>query len=544
MTSTPAAHEPPFVLDGSVTKAKLVELIEVQTELKWLDLKAECDLDNTPGRVELAKDAGAMQIAGGYLLVGVDDNGEVVGLPVDQVRLFDEAVVRDKLDKYLGTGYDVRSAVHTTETGDDPKEVAIVWVAPHPDGCNVFCANGDYTENGKPKSAFRAGDVYARHGSKSEPWNQADRAEANANRDRRAKERWRAEMAEEFSTALHAADTANTVTSEPSATYTWQLDAAGFEAATVELLRRDDDVPVKTMLRSAQAEVRRLVSAPVGRVGTLTAADAPVAADDLNTVLDRLITVAALALDLDRPRYFTMTCRAFAELYGWAVEEIWVQSSNHGLVPVLWLRIAERLYALGGLAVRLKNWAAVRDLALLDVDALDRDYGSRTWHRDALTQSSRANLFNVTQPDGRILRASLPSFARGIASRLPVLRPELPEFDDQVTSNDALLLSICSFDLLTAIVAAVDIAAATDRDVFDVSYPNFSRFGGPYDKVVTRLLADPTMRSALLESVSDADLARVLALEDQVASKEPEGFFGWDGYRDQAVKDFIVQHHP
>lgn len=547
--SSPPAHEPPFALDGAVTAAKVEELIAVQTELKWLDYKRECDLADTYERVEFAKDSGAMQIAGGYRLIGVDDDGTVVGLAPGAAGQFDEAKLRGKLDKYLGSGYDVRSAVHTVDVGSGPKEIAIVWMPPHPDSCNVFRVDGNYVDgHGKPQRAFREGDVYARHGSKSERWNQADRAEANRNRDMRARDQWRAEMSDEFQKALHAAITAAAVTTEPAATYTWQLDAAGFDAATVELVRHDDDIPIRRMLRSAQTEVRRLVSDPLGRVGVVAGADpsvaAAAAADDLKVVLDRLTTVAALGLDLDRPRYFTLACQAFAELYGSAVQDLQVQTSVHGLVPVLWLRIAERLYALGGLAVRRQQWSAVRELALLDVAGLDEGRGRRTWHRDALTQSSRARLFNVTRADGTVYEAALPMFARGVAARLPALRPDLPNPDEQVTERDPLLVSICCFDLLAAVIAATAVEAATEHDVLEVSYPSFARYDARYDVVVTRLLSDREMRQMLLGQVPDAVLARVLALVDAVAQTAARKFWGWEGYRDQAVKDFIADNQP
>ncbi|WP_137293537.1 AlbA family DNA-binding domain-containing protein [Nocardioides dongxiaopingii] len=545
MTSLPA-HEPPFYLDGSVTRDKLMELIGVETELKWLDLKRECDINKSEGKVEIAKDVGAMQIAGGYVLLGVDDDGTVTGLPVGHARYFDEATLRSKLDAYLGAGYDLRSKVHQVETDNGPVDVALVWVAPHPDGCNVFRATGNYAnDKGEPKVAFRAGDVYARHGTKSEPWNQDDRAEVNARRDAAARDRWRAESTEEFARQLHAATTANSVTNDPSATYTWKLDADGFEAATVELIRRNDDVPLKRMLRSAQAEVRRIVSEPIGRVRDIANASTTglgaAAADELTTVLDRFTTIAALALDLDRPRYFTMATQALAELYSWSTTDLRVQSSAHGLAPLLWLRMAERQYAVGGLAVRLKRWAQVRELVLLDVDGLDEFSVGRTWHRDALTQSSRAGLFDVVRTDGRPFEASLLQFATGVAFRLPVLRPDLPELDPR-SPRDPVRVSICTFDLLAGIVASVQVDATTERHVFNVSYPNFARFEDNFDKPIAKLIADPQVRAELTGNVSDATLARVLALVDQVAQKEAQRYFGWDGYHDQVVKHFIDKH--
>lgn len=110
--------------------------------------------------------------------------------------------------------------------------------------------------------------------------------------------------------------------------------------------------------------------------------------------------------------------------------------------------------------------------------------------------------------------------------------------------RDPVLLSVCSFDLLAALIASVNADATTERDVLDVSYPNYSRYDDAYDSVVIRLLADPTMRAELLGQVSDAALARVLSLVDLVARKGSERFFGWSGYRDQAVNDFIAKLNP
>ncbi|WP_134765073.1 hypothetical protein [Nocardioides sp. 1609] len=544
MNST-LANEPPFALDGAVTAAKVRELIDVQTELKWLDYKSECDLNNTYDRVEFAKDSGAMCIAGGYRLVGVDNGGAVVGLTTGAAAQFDEANLRGKLDKYLGHGYDVRSAVHAVDVGNGPRKVAIVWIAPHPEGHNVFKINGDYTDkNGKQQAAFRVGEVYARHGSKSEPWTQADVTESNRNRDARARDAWRAEMAEEFQKALHAATSAAAVTAKPAAAYTRNLDESAFEAATTELLRRDDDVPVRTMFRSVQAEVRRLVGTPLGRLrdvaGSDRSAEATVASDELASALGRITTVAALALELERPKYFSMACQALAELYGWSLQDGAVRTSAHGLVPILWLRIAERLYAVGGLAVRLRRWSAVRELALLDVPGLGGP-GERTWHRDALTQSSRADLFRVTKPDGSRYEGSLLMFARGVAAGSAPLHPDLPEPTAR-GAEDPLLSSICAFDLLLAIVAGTNVDAASTRSLFAVSYPNFTRFEGRYDIMVSQLLTDPAMRQALLEAAPDQVLARVLALVEAAASEESKDFWGWEGYRDQNVKAFITKY--
>lgn len=533
--TSPAAGQPPFALDGTVTREKLLELLAVQTELPELDYKRECDLSTAGGLVELTKDIGAMCILGGYLVVGADNNGNAVGLPGVQAPLFDEATLSVKIAKYLPSGVEIRSAVQDLDDGTGPRMMALVWVAPHPQGWCIFTRNGDYEQDGKPKTAFRAGEVYARHGTRSEPWNQTDIAAARSALVARAKDSWRAEHAEETRRALQTALSGAAVAAGPSATFTWQLDRAGFEAAAVELLRRNDDVPVRRMLRAAAAEAQRLVLMP-GSAG----------ATDVIVVLDRLAALAALALELRRPSFFSMAVRTLLDVYGWAVEDLRVHTSVHQLTPVLWLRIAERLYALGALAVRLQDWKAVRELALAPVPALVREQHRSAWHRDALTQASRARLFSEQQPDGRTREVSLLLFARAAVAADPVLRPDLPgDVSPAYAGTDPLLDSLCQFDLLVTIVSGVAVDAIDERDLLTVSYPNYARAdSGRANQIVQPLVFNAEIRQVLLPGTGDPQLAVVLHLADRVAQREGQAFWGWEGYTDPAVHTFIRDHLP
>lgn len=530
---SPAAGQPPFALDGIVTRDKLVELLAVQTELPELDYKRECNLSTAGGLVELTKDIGAMSTLGGYLVVGADDHGNAVGLPGGQASLFDQATLSAKIAKYLPSGVDVRSGVHELDDGTGPRAVALVWVGPHPDGWCVFTRNGDYTEAGKTKIAFRVGEVYARHGTRSEPWNQTDIAAARSALVARAKDSWRAEHAEETRRALQAALSGAAVAAGPSAAFTWQLDRGSFETAAVELLRRDDDVPVRRMLRAAAAEAHRLVLLPESTGAT-----------DLIVVLDRIVALAALALDLRRSAFVSMAVRTLLDVYGWAVADLRVQTSAHRLVPVLWLRIAERLYALGALAVRLQDWAAVRELALAPVPALVREQRRSAWHRDALTQASRAQLFTEHQPDGRPRELSLLLFARAAAAADPVLRPDLPrDASASYGGRDPLLDSLCQFDLLVTVVSGVAAGATDERALLAVSYPNYARAdSGRANQIVHPLVFDGQVRQPLLAGTGDRQLAVVLDLADRVAQQAGQGFWGWEGYSDPAVRIFVSDH--
>jgi len=527
-----AAHEPPFALDGTVTAAKLRELLGVQTELTWLDYKGECEISGARGLVEITKDVGALMIQGGYLVIGADDTGAPVGLPAQQAKLFDQATLSNKLAKYLAGGFEVRCAVHDLEDGSTggSKLVAIVWAAPHPDGWCIFTRDGEYMENGKKKIAFRQGDVYARHGTRSERWGQSDIAHARRLLVAREKDSWRGELAGELQRATQAVSVQTAAVTSPAAAFSWQVDAAAFEAAAVELIRRDDDVPVRRMLRGAQADTEALLDA-----GN---------ASDLITLLDRVTTTAALGLELGRRPFFETAVALLLELYESGLTSRTTQTAGRLPVQQLWLRIAERLYGLGALAVRLRDWSAVRALAVARVPSLEVQSRQRTWHRHALREASNSRLLEQSAPAGTTRVFSLLLFARAAVLSNSALHPDLPgEVESEPSGRDRLLTSLCQFDLLVTVVSGIGINAATERELLSVSYPNFGQFDNErVGAIAQSLITHTEERETLIPNTTDDQVAIVLYLADQAARKAGGRFFGWEGYHDESIAKFVKEH--
>lgn len=159
---------PPWA--GSVAAQALADLLAIQAERDWLDYKQQCDLSATHNVVELAKDLGAMMITGGYIVVGADDRGQPTG-DVLHPELFDAATLHAKLTKYLPKPFEIRSATHDYQG----QSYAILYIAAHQDGFCVFAGEGSYQGPGaQPRIVFRPGDVFARHGTRSERWQQND----------------------------------------------------------------------------------------------------------------------------------------------------------------------------------------------------------------------------------------------------------------------------------------------------------------------------------------------------------------------------------
>jgi hypothetical protein len=156
---------------SSVNEQQLHALLAEQAESASLEYVGDCDLANRRDIVELASEVGAMGAAGGYIVVGVDDHGRPASrLDARKAKLFDDASLRDKLGKYLPGSVDLRTGRHLSgETW-----AVVIHVPRHPDGAAVFIAEGTFEENGRPITAFRAGEFFVRHGSKSERPTQED----------------------------------------------------------------------------------------------------------------------------------------------------------------------------------------------------------------------------------------------------------------------------------------------------------------------------------------------------------------------------------
>src|SRR5690349_18253868 len=103
------------VVEPIVNREKLAEVLNEGTESEPVEFKGFCDLTVTEDVVDLAAEAGAMQILpdGGYVVIGVDDHGVPTGgLSDAQAKLYDQATVHDKLSKYLPEPLTVLSRVH------------------------------------------------------------------------------------------------------------------------------------------------------------------------------------------------------------------------------------------------------------------------------------------------------------------------------------------------------------------------------------------------------------------------------------------------
>jgi len=169
-----SAEFDPIVVEAQLTEQKVGELLGRKRESAKLDYKSDYDPEQRRDVVELTKDIVAMaNTAGGYLVIGMGDAGEAIGLPVESVAKLDEAKIRAQVHAYIGTPIELFLDKTIIQNGT---RYPIITVLRSPRSPVVFQKDGQYSvgSHSKTKTVFRAGDVFVRHGSASERWNQED----------------------------------------------------------------------------------------------------------------------------------------------------------------------------------------------------------------------------------------------------------------------------------------------------------------------------------------------------------------------------------
>ena len=183
------------------------------------------------------------------------------------------------------------------------------------------------------------------------------------------------------------------VVARPLTNFTWRVDAATFDAATLELLRSNDDIPIRRLLNEAVADAGIAV-----RAGDF---------DDLTTIISRIVAIGAQAIAYQRPQWSNEALETLARIYRFSFDAHGHQR-NDGTSEDLWLVILEHVLALGALATRKHDWEAVRALAITPPGGDSEYYAS--WLRHAFTMAARSQRLDDAKP--LVTRAAEQASAR------------------------------------------------------------------------------------------------------------------------------------
>lgn len=529
MPIAPQSPVPPA--DGLVTDERLAALLALAAEYDDLDFKRKLDLSSTRDEIELAKDVGAMQVKGGHIVIGVDGAGAPSGdMDGTDTSPFDPANLVPKMQRFLEGPLEISSSVLVK----DEHTIVLVSVAPNPRGCAFFKIDGQYRDPQHPDrfvTTFRKGDIFWRENTRSQRISREGLEEII---ERRFAAR-RDELLREWAAAQFALATGETASPstpptdaaiKPKRTPSFAMPSNQVSETGIALIREDDEVGLQQMLDDGRKRIRTYIE------------NDELGEDQLPTLLDSVICLAATFLSYGREDWFERVTQLLVDAYATVGDVTVVKALGYSSQispaekgPRVWLAIIERVFALGGLAVRREAWNAVRTLTTQLPAPLQQGGYERNWLRHALTMASRARHFAATTEGTQEI--GLIDFARDDAMRLACLRSDGP-------SDDEVLTSITQFDVLSNL-AAIDDAHSLDQRVF---YTNFARFRQDrIQPVVNRLLTDLTMRAAIFTG-DDEKLAAALAEVGRLASSEGLRYGGFQDWYATPVAEFIRQHPP
>jgi predicted HTH transcriptional regulator len=146
-----AAVFDPIVVEPRLTPEKVRELVERRVESARLDYKLTYLASEAENRFRLIKHVLAMaNAAGGYIVIGVTNEGSPVGLAADVLAELDEAKVRAQVATASSVPIPLFVNTGIRYVGSS---LAIVTVRPATDRLIVTEIDGQYTKNGKAESA-------------------------------------------------------------------------------------------------------------------------------------------------------------------------------------------------------------------------------------------------------------------------------------------------------------------------------------------------------------------------------------------------------
>lgn len=179
-----------------IHRAKMLNIrqaINAKRESKYVEWKERLDVTQDADWCEVIKDIVAMaNSGGGYILIGVRNNGTSSGWDPTPLLNLDPAKITDKMAKYTGEQFDsfeIQKALRKR------RQIALLIVhsTTFP---MIFIQDGKYTDNvhNKERIAFRKGALYVRHGAKSEPGNSKDLREIIDREVDRIRDVWLADI--------------------------------------------------------------------------------------------------------------------------------------------------------------------------------------------------------------------------------------------------------------------------------------------------------------------------------------------------------------
>jgi hypothetical protein len=457
-----------------------------------VDYKRIYDIQKNPKhRLRLVKLVAALTALGGDAVVGVDPLGVPTGLVAGELaNVYDEANLRSILLGYLPQELRIHSQTHLI----DGQRVVIVRVERSETGPLAFTRDGIY-ENAKGEQVveFRVGERYIREGTRNALFTGAPHQIALLLRQQ--------------SSAPPPAD--------PAEAMSFSAPASQLAEAARELLRAQDDIPLRKVLLSAEPRLREGLAAQEWV--------------DVITVLDGLSVLGSVYLTLAADSQASEVIAAVQRIFEIGFDESDVQrQASAAWSPRLWLEVTARAEILGGLAIRRRRWQLARTIGLwLPPEWSRRGYAS--WIQVAATASRHESWPRRDEPPQR------PKSVPEVAAEIAVTLPQVSE--DVAGDEQRMRESIGHFDFAVGLMCIADQHNAAPYLLLTDGRLLAGREGLTG---FLKLIFPPGPAREAVFPLDDADLAVALRVFEDTLHRLGQWQFGW--YGDTVA--FIDRNYP
>jgi hypothetical protein len=508
----------PFACDGRITDEKLLELLAVGGEHPALDFKRELNLGDSAKKLDFIKDCAAMMNLpqGGYLVVGAEDNGtpaQNVGAPSKE--MFDSARLTQTVKGYVDGAVDIRAQVHSVEIENALASFALIYVAPPSDGIPaIMSKNGVIPGDQGNKPVFHQGMVFTREGTT----NALVRHQTWTHVLHNLRERQRADTRADVDSLVHRV----VQMMGPTSTRTPVAPDLGMDSVTYT-------DAVRALLDAARHPViKRFLLQAKGAYKTAGADD-----EARSHVLNRIAAVACEAISTTDLKTVINVVNTLFDLYKSHLDFPTATSGPPGAAS-RWLEIILRVLAVGAMAIRAGMLNAVPTLVLRQIG--DDAYSYTSWIRHALTMASRGNLLPGSGDSTR--GGGIIALSSDILTKNTELRPDFTGDEGHEAMGDALLGSLCQFDLLWCCLSL----SASERKSTAAFYPSCAAYHQHrVMPIVATVDGDAEARQAVFGNIDEETVATSIVQVLESAREQSWGFGGfWAGARDLPPRGFIL----
>ena len=423
----------------------------------------------------------------GDIVIGVDGRGTPTGeVTPSLAQVYDEANLRAILQKYLPPELRVHSQTHVLEGN----QVVLIHVEAGDGGPLEVVKDGIYEAANQPVYEFRAGDRYIREGTSNVLFTGAPHQVALLLKQR--------------TTAPPADDPADTMTFDAA-----PGDLAG---AARELLRRQDDVPLRMLLGGAEEQIRHSIEQEAWH--------------DVTETLDRLLVLGGVYASLNADSQALEVVETFRRIFEIGLDESEIQrEATAAWSPRLWLELTARAEILGALALRLRRWGLVREIGLWKPVQLDARWLA-SWIRAALT--TRRHESWPRRDDQRQTSKSIPEVAAEIAEALPQLSEDIGGDPERLRE------SIGYFDFAVCLMSVAELNDASPQVLMTEGTRLVGRDG--LTSFLRQIFQPGPARDAVFP-LSDEDLAVALREFERTMINYVSVYFGWYGDTERFIEE-------